>query len=69
MFSRLKDVVEENSAETSDTGIDQCPKDRLVNLQSRFPKYFPETVSYKYKLITNLFLEDSPQNVYVYLEE
>jgi hypothetical protein len=47
MFSCLKDFVEEHSIETSDTGIDQCIKDHLVNLQSRFSKYFPEAVSDK----------------------
>jgi hypothetical protein len=36
MFSPLKDFVEEYSVETSDTGIDQCVEDHLVNLQSRF---------------------------------
>jgi hypothetical protein len=49
MFPCLKDFVEENRVETSDTGIDQCIKDHLVNLQSRFSKYFPEAVSDKYK--------------------
>jgi hypothetical protein len=44
--------VEENTAEASDTGIDQCIKNHLVNLQSRFSKYFPEVVSDKYKWIT-----------------
>jgi hypothetical protein len=31
--------------ETSDAGIDQCIKDYLVNLQSRFSKYvgYPES--------------------------
>jgi hypothetical protein len=35
MLSCLKDFVEE-SVRTSDTGIDQCIKDQLVNLQSTF---------------------------------
>jgi hypothetical protein len=35
----------------SDTEIDQHIKDHLVNLQSRFPKYFPKGESDKYKEI------------------
>jgi hypothetical protein len=62
IFSQLKDFVEENSVEKSDTGIVQCIKDHLVNLQSRFPKYFPEAVSDKYKWIMDPFPADSPQN-------
>jgi hypothetical protein len=42
MISRLKNFVEENSVETSDSRIYQFIKDHLVNLQSRFSKYFPE---------------------------
>jgi hypothetical protein len=44
MFSVLKGFVEENSVKTSDTGINQCIKDHLVTLQSRFYtyEYFPE---------------------------
>jgi hypothetical protein len=69
MFSRLKDFVEENSMETSKSGIDQCIKDRLVNLQSRFSKYFPEAISDKYKWIMDPFHVDSPQNYEFSLEE
>jgi hypothetical protein len=47
-LSCLKDFVEENILETSDTGIYQCIKDYLVNLQFRFSKYFPEAVFHKY---------------------
>jgi hypothetical protein len=36
----FEDFVEENSVESSDTGIHQCIKNHLVNLQSRFYKYF-----------------------------
>jgi hypothetical protein len=36
VLSRLKDFVEENSVQTSDTGIDQCIKGHLVNLQFTF---------------------------------
>jgi hypothetical protein len=62
IFSRSNDFVEENRVETSDTGIDQCIKDHLIDLQSRFPKYFTEAVSNKYKLITYPFHADSSQN-------
>jgi hypothetical protein len=48
VFSRLQDFVEENSVETSDTGIVQCIQDHLVHLQSRFSKYLPEAVGDKY---------------------
>jgi hypothetical protein len=34
----------------------------LLNLQSRFSKYFPEAVSDKYKLIKDQFHVVSPQN-------
>jgi hypothetical protein len=60
MFSRLKDIVEGNSVETSDNGIDQYIEDHLANLQSRFSKYFPEAVSDKYKWIIDSFHVDSP---------
>jgi hypothetical protein len=62
MFSHLKDFVKENSVEKSNTDIDQCIKDQLVNLQFRFSKYFPETVSGKYKWIMDPFHADLPQN-------
>jgi hypothetical protein len=39
-FSRLKDFVEEISVRTSNTGIDHCIKDHMVNLQFRFSEYF-----------------------------
>jgi hypothetical protein len=32
MFSRSKDFMEENGVEASDTGMDQCIKDHVVNL-------------------------------------
>jgi hypothetical protein len=49
IFSRLKDFMEENSAEANATGIDHSIKDRLVNWQSRISNYFSEAVSDKYK--------------------
>jgi hypothetical protein len=35
-YVSFEGFVEENSAETSDTGFDQYIKNHLVNLQSRF---------------------------------
>jgi hypothetical protein len=56
--------MEENSVETSDTGIDQCIKDHLVNLHFSLSKYFLESLSdkYEYKWITDAFQADSSQN-------
>jgi hypothetical protein len=62
VFPRLKNFVEENRVEKSDTRIDQCIKSHLVNLQARVFKYFPEAVSDRYKLITDPFHADSTQN-------
>jgi hypothetical protein len=36
MFSSLKDSVEERNVETSNSRIDQCIKEHVINLQSRF---------------------------------
>jgi hypothetical protein len=58
-----------NSVKTSDTGIVQCIKDHLVNLLSKFSKYFPEVVSDKFKWITDLFHADSSQNCDFSVEE
>jgi hypothetical protein len=62
VFSRLKDLVEENIMEISDIGIDQCIEDHVIYLQSRFSKYFPEAVSDKCKWNSDPFDVDSPQN-------
>jgi hypothetical protein len=59
MLSHLKNFVEEMSVETTDTGIDQCIREHVVNLESRFSKYFPEAVSDKYKWIADPFHADS----------
>jgi hypothetical protein len=64
MFSCLEDFVE-----ISDTGIDQCIKEHLVNQQFRFLKCFPEAGSDKYKCITDPFHADSLQNKDFSLEE
>jgi hypothetical protein len=58
IFPRLMYFVEE----TSDTGIYQCIEDHLVNLQSKFSKYFPESLRDKYKWITDPFHAESLQN-------
>jgi hypothetical protein len=62
-------VVQKTRKKTSDTQIDQCIKDHLVNLQSRFCKYFPEAVTDKYKWIMDPFHADSPKNYGFSLEE
>jgi hypothetical protein len=61
--------MEENSVEASDTGIDQCIKDRLVNLQSRLSKCFPEAVIDKYLWISDPFHADLPPKYYLSLGE
>jgi hypothetical protein len=48
-------VGQKTGMETSDIGIDQCITDHLVNLQS-----IPESVTDKYKWITDPFHADSP---------
>jgi hypothetical protein len=67
--NRMKYFVKKNSVETSDTVIDPSIKDRLVNLQSRFSKYFSSAISDKYKWITDPFHVVSPQNYDFSLEE
>jgi hypothetical protein len=62
VFSRLKDFVEENRVETTGTGFDQCIKDHLINLQSRFSRYFPEVENDRFKWIMDPFYAGSPQN-------
>jgi hypothetical protein len=62
ILSHMKDFMEENTVERSDTGIDQCIKDDLITLQSRLSKYSPEAVSDKCKWITDPFHADSSQN-------
>jgi hypothetical protein len=48
-FCRLKDFVEERNVESSDTGVDQCIRDHLINLLSTFSKYYPEVLNDKFK--------------------
>jgi hypothetical protein len=47
---------------TNYTGIDQCIRNHLFNLQSRLSKYFPEAERDKYKWITDQFYVDSPRS-------
>jgi hypothetical protein len=58
-----------NTVETSVTGIDQCIKDHLVDMQSRFSTYFTEAICDKYKRTADPFHADSPQRYYFSLEE
>jgi hypothetical protein len=67
--SCLKVSVEENSMEISGTRIDQCIKHQLVNVQSRFSKYFPEALRDKYKWIIDPFRANLPQNYNFSFEE
>jgi hypothetical protein len=53
MFYRLKDFVEENSVETSDTGTISISKIIWLICNPGFSKYFPETMSDEYKWITD----------------
>jgi hypothetical protein len=48
MFSRLTHLVEENSVETDDTGIDLGIKNHLAILESRIFTYFLEELNVKY---------------------
>jgi hypothetical protein len=68
-FSSLKYFVEEYSVEPSDTGIYHSIKYHLINLQSRFCKYFPEAASDKYKRITDPLNVDPPQKLRISLAE
>jgi hypothetical protein len=69
MFSRFKYFVEERDVETSDTGVDQCIRDHLVSLQSRFSKYFPEALNDKYRCIVVTFCAYSQQNYEILLKK
>jgi hypothetical protein len=51
----------------SDAEVDQCIRDHLVSLQSRFSKFFPEEVNDKYKWIVDPFCDDSQQNYEILL--
>jgi hypothetical protein len=67
MFSLLKDFVEENSVETSNTGNDQCQAPGQSAVQ--FCKYFPGAVSDKYEWIMGPFHVDLPPNYNFSLEK
>jgi hypothetical protein len=48
--------------EISETGIERCIREHLINLQSSFSKYFPEKMNDKYSWIRDPFHEVSPPN-------
>jgi hypothetical protein len=55
--------------EISETGIERFIKEHLINLQSSFPKYFPEKMNDKHSWIRDPFHEVSPPNNDFSLEE
>jgi hypothetical protein len=69
MFSRIKDFVEKNNLEISDTAIVPSIKNRFVNLQSRFSKYFPAAIYDKYKWFFDKFHADSPPKLRLFSPE
>jgi hypothetical protein len=69
MFPKLNAFIEDNNMEISETGTERCIRERLINLQSRFSKYFPEKMNDKYSWIRDLFHEVSPPNNDFSLEE
>jgi hypothetical protein len=46
----------------SETGIERCIREHLMNLQSGSSKYFPEKMNDKYRWIRDPFHEVSPPN-------
>jgi hypothetical protein len=62
MFPKLNTFIEDNNMEISKTGIEQCIREHLINLQSSFSKYFPEKMNDKYSCIRDPFHEVSPPN-------
>jgi hypothetical protein len=45
MFPKLNAFIEDNNMEISETGIERCIREHLINLQSNFSKYFPEKMT------------------------
>jgi hypothetical protein len=62
MFPKLNAFIEDNNMEISETGVERCVREHLINLQSSFSKYFPEKMDDKYSWITDPFHEVSPPN-------
>jgi hypothetical protein len=48
IFPKLNAFTEDNNVELSETGIERCIREHLINLQSSFSKYFPEKMNDKY---------------------
>jgi hypothetical protein len=67
MFPNLSVFIEE--MEINETGIEQCIREHLINLQSSFSKYFPEKMNVKYSWIIDPFREVSSPNNDFSLEE
>jgi hypothetical protein len=61
-FPKLNAFVEDNNMEISETGIERCIREHLINLQSGSSKYFPEKMNGKYSWIRDPFHEVSPPN-------
>jgi hypothetical protein len=60
MFPKLDAFIEDNNMGISETGIEQCIREHLINLQSSFSKYFPEKMNDKYSWIRDPFHDVSP---------
>jgi hypothetical protein len=61
-FPKLNAFIEDNNMEISETGVERCIREHLINLQSNFSKYFPEKMNDKYIWIRDPFHEVSPPN-------
>jgi hypothetical protein len=48
MFPKLNAFTEDNNIEISETEIERCIREHLINLQSSFSEYFPEKMNDKY---------------------
>jgi hypothetical protein len=62
MFPKLNAFIEDNNMEISETEIERCIREHLINLQSSFSKYFPEKMNDKCSWIRDTFHEVSPPN-------
>jgi hypothetical protein len=69
MFPKLNAFKEENNMEISETGIERCIREHLINLQSIFSEYSPEQMNDKYRWIRDPFHEVLPPNNDFSLEE
>jgi hypothetical protein len=69
MFPKWSVFVEDNIMEISQTGIERCIREHLINLQFSFSKYFPEKMNDKYSWIRDPLHEVSSRNNDFSLEE